>query len=125
MSSLDIEYRPAADTNGAAVLEIRGRATYREAHELRAQLFKAIAARPAGRLVLELDEVESMDTAALAVLVEGLLTTRGKQAELFFCTPSDSVRQIFALAGLEEALSRCYGCLGDALEAPVPAACRG
>ncbi|MEM8931935.1 MAG: hypothetical protein AAGE94_12225, partial [Acidobacteriota bacterium] len=37
--------------------------------------------------------------------------------QLYFCTPSTSVRQVFELTGLTEALERCYGCLGDALDA--------
>ncbi|HEX9736452.1 MAG TPA: STAS domain-containing protein [Thermoanaerobaculia bacterium] len=119
MSELTIDYRTAADGD---VLHLRGRATYREAHELRDKLFAAIAARPSGRVVLELSAVEVMDTAALAVLVEGILATRRKETELFFCTPSESVRQIFALTGLEEALTRCYGCLDEALKASAPAA---
>lgn len=119
MSELAIEYQTAADGD---VLRLRGRATYREAHELREKLFAAIAARPSGRLVLELSAVEVMDTAALAVLVEGILATRRKGTELFFCTPSESVREIFELTGLEEALTRCHGCLEDALKASAPAA---
>jgi len=119
MSELTIDYQTTADGD---VLHLRGRATYREAHELRDKLFEAIAARPSGRLILELSAVEIMDTAALAVLVEGTLATRRKGTELFFCTPSRSVREIFALTGLEEALTRCHGCLDDALKARAPAA---
>lgn len=116
---LEIDYQRevAAD---ADVLHLRGDATYVEAPELRRRLFEAVAERPSGRLVLELAEVEKMDTAAMAVLVEGLLATRGKPTEIYFCTPSESVRKVFELTGLAEALSRCHGCLGDALEAPAP-----
>ncbi len=119
MSRLEIDYQAEVDAD-ADVLRLRGAATYEHAPELRSKLFEAVAARPSGRLVLELAEVDKMDTAAMAVLVEGLLATRGKPTELFFCTPSESVRKVFELTGLEEALSRCYGCLNDALEAPAP-----
>lgn len=114
MSGLDIDYRPEVGSQ-TAVLHLRGQATYREAPELRRRLFEAVADRAAGRLVLELAEVEKMDTAAMAVLVEALLATRLEALELYFCTPSESVRKIFELAGLEDALARCYGCLDDAL----------
>ena len=115
---LEIDYLPEAVAD-TAVLHLRGQATFREAPQLRHRLFDAIADRRRNnhgrdhRLVVELAEVEKMDTAAMAVLVEGLLATRREGPEVFFCTPNDAVRKVFRLAGLEEALSRCYGCLGD------------
>ena len=108
--TLSREVEPRTD-----VLHLAGRATYERASRLRRELFGAIAGRPDGRLVLELAAVEKMDTAAMAVLVEGLLATRRQGPHLSFCTPSESVRQVFELSGLDEALDRCYGCLGDAL----------
>lgn len=110
---LDIEYRQKV-LDDTSALHLTGRATYKEAPELRRRLFEAIAEEPeGGRLVVELADVDTMDTAAMAVLVEGLMATRHEGPDLFFCTPSDSVRDVFRLAGLEQALSRCYGCLGD------------
>ncbi|MEO1084549.1 MAG: STAS domain-containing protein [Acidobacteriota bacterium] len=100
------------------VLHLVGSVTFAEASELRRQLFDAIETRgddPGGRLVLELADVKTMDTSAMAVLVEGLLATRHRGPHVSFCTPSRSVRKVFELAGLTEALERCYGCLGDAL----------
>ncbi|MEM7355268.1 MAG: STAS domain-containing protein [Acidobacteriota bacterium] len=117
---LAIDYLPEA-LEDTAVLHLRGQATFREAPELRSRLFEALAAHGKGhRLVVELAEVERIDTAGMAVLVEGLLATRQEGPDLFFCTPSDSVHKVFRLAGLEEALERCYGCLGD-----VPTAAGG
>lgn len=119
---LEIDYLPEAVEN-TAVLHLRGRATFREAPELRSRLFAAIAAHGAGhRLVVELAEVEHIDTAGMAVLVEGLIATRRQGPDVFFCTPSESVHKVFRLAGLEEALERCYGCLGDVPSTPAPEA---
>lgn len=109
---LEIDFLPEA-AEGTAVLHLRGHATFRQAPELRRRLFDAIDGHDVPRLVVELGEVEKMDTAAMAVLVEGLIATRRDGPDVFFCTPSDSVRKVFHLAGLEEALSRCVGCLGD------------
>ncbi|MEM6792767.1 MAG: STAS domain-containing protein [Acidobacteriota bacterium] len=114
MSGLSITYRAEVEPQ-TDVLHLEGRVTFQEASALRDQLFAAIDGRSSGRLVLELADVERMDTAAMAVLVEGLLATRESDLHLSFCTPSASVRQVFELSGLEEALERCYGCLGDAL----------
>lgn len=97
------------------VLRLDGAVTYADASELRRRLFAAIAERPEGRIVLELEDVSRMDTAAMAVLVESLLETRHQGPHVSFCSPSASVRKVFELSGLTEALDRCYGCLGDAL----------
>lgn len=121
MSQLEIDYMPEA-VDDTSVLHLRGEASFREAPELRRQLFEVISEHRTSRLVIELEEVEKMDTAAMAVLVEGLMATRRDGPDVFFCTPSDSVRKVFELAGLQEALDRCHGCLGDVLKAaPVTA----
>ena len=110
--ALQIDYHPEA-LDDTAVLHLKGEATFRQAPELRRQLFGAIEKDHRPRLVVELAEVDTMDTAAMAVLVEALMATRHGGPDVYFCTPSESVRKVFALAGLERALKRCYGCLGD------------
>lgn len=91
------------------VLSLAGRISYHEAPELRTVLFEAIdRERP---VLVDLGKVETMDTAALAVLVEGLVATEQKGQEILLCTPSDGVRRMFHLAGLDGALARCWGCL--------------
>ena len=76
-SNLSIDYIPEA-LEGTAVLHLTGAATFVEAPELRKELFGALESLHGGRLVVELADVERMDTAAMAVLVEGLLETRGR-----------------------------------------------
>ena len=110
--ALQIDFHPEA-LEDTSVLHLKGEATFRQAPELRKQLFGALEQGHRARLVVELAEVETMDTAAMAVLVEGLMEARHGGPELYFCTPSESVRKVFALAGLEKALQRCFGCLGD------------
>ncbi len=105
----DVEGRPR-------ILSLTGRISYREAARLRATLFEAIS--PGGQHVfVDLAEVEAMDTAALAVLVEGMVATEGEKQEIFLCSPSDSVRRIFHLAGLEGALANCWDCVDSASRA--------
>ncbi len=107
MPSLEIEFVPDA-REATATLKLSGRVGYREAPRLRVALFDAIAASAGKNLVVELALVEKMDTAAMAVLVEGCIATRGGEPPIFLMCPSDSVRRVFELAGLEEALTRCY-----------------
>jgi anti-anti-sigma factor len=112
MPPLQIDFIPDAK-EATAMLNLRGRASYREAPELRRAVFDAIAASSDKNLVVELRQVEAIDTAALAVLVEALMATRGGETPIFLMGASDSVRQVFRLAGLEEALTRCYHCWAD------------
>ena len=101
----------------AGVLSLAGRISYHQAPHLRASLFEAIDNTRTSHLLVDLAEVEAMDTASLAVLVEGLIATEGKGPEIFLCAPSESVRRIFRLAGLNGALAQCRGCRDDARRA--------
>ena len=86
------------------MLHLRGRASYREAPELRRAVFDAISVSADKNLVVELGEVETIDTAALAVLVEALMATRDGSPAIFLMFPSDSVLQVLLLAALQPAL---------------------
>ncbi len=118
MSPLEIEFFPDA-REATATLKLGGRIGYREAPALRRALFDAIAASTDKNLVVELAMVEQMDTAAMAVLVEGCIATRGGEPPIFLMCPSRSVRKVFELAGLEEALTRCYTSWEDIATAAV------
>lgn len=96
-----------------AMLSISGAVTHREAPELRRELLAAIEAHPERNLVVELSRVTRFDTAAMAVLLEGLKLTNGKEPEVFLVGASDSVTKVFRLAGFEDALLRCFGCMED------------
>jgi anti-sigma B factor antagonist len=115
---LQTRFEPQGEED-ASLLEVRGRVTYREAPALRRALFDAIDNGSKDSLAVDLSEVERMDTAGLAVLIEALLATRGKGPEIRLCRPSDQVRRVFQLAAfvrlvsevptaaLDEALRRC------------------
>lgn len=112
MSALKIEFVPDA-RQATATLKLGGRASYEEAPELHRALFDAIEIAKDKNLVVELAGVEAMDTAAMAVLLEALMATRDGEPAIFLMSPSPSVQKVFALAGLEEALTRCYTCWED------------
>lgn len=109
MSALSTELAP--DFKEATVmLRLRGSVDYREAPALRRAVFDAIAVARNKNLVIDLEQVERIDTAAMAVLVEALMATRGGDTTIFLLHPSQPVRDVFELAGLEEALTACCGC---------------
>ncbi len=96
-----------------AMLSLEGTVTFREAPELRRQLLDVIKAHPDRNLVVELSKVTRFDTAAMAVLLEGLMMTHEQGPEIFLVGANDAVTKVFKLAGFEEALLRCLGCMDD------------
>ncbi|MFQ5779677.1 MAG: STAS domain-containing protein [Nitrospiria bacterium] len=85
-------------------LVVQGRITYHEAPEFREIIFGEVSSTRLTALVVELGGVKHIDTAGLAVLVEGLLASRQRNLRMLLCQPSESVLQIFRLAGLRDAL---------------------
>ena len=107
-----IDYDAQAGTY-TAMLTLEGVVTFREAPELRRRLLEAIEAHPERNLVVELSKVERFDTAAMAVLLEGLMLTHEQGPEVYLVGANDAVTKVFRLAGFEEALLRCFGCMDD------------
>ena len=85
-------------------LHVLGQVTYHEAPELREAILSEVSNTHLSALVVELGAVKKMDTAGVAVLVEGLLASRQRGLRMLLCQPSESVLQIFRLAGLHDAL---------------------
>jgi len=85
-------------------LVVQGRITYHEAPEFRKIILGEVSNARLSALVIELGGVKHIDTAGLAVLVEGLLASRQRNLRMLLCQPSESVLQIFRLAGLRDAL---------------------
>lgn len=107
-----VDYNPQAGQY-TAMLSVSGAVTFRQAPELRRRLLQAIEAHPDRNLVVELSQVTKFDTAAMAVLLEGLMLTTGIEPEVFLVGATDSVTKVFQLAGFEDALVRCFGCMDD------------
>ncbi|MGH8502412.1 MAG: STAS domain-containing protein [Gammaproteobacteria bacterium] len=93
-----------------ASLVLSGAVSYVEAPSLRDTLFRMIRKDAPAQLVIELGALERIDTAGIAVLVEGLIAARASGQMMLFCEPSARVRATFELAGLPEALHSCCEC---------------
>jgi stage II sporulation protein AA (anti-sigma F factor antagonist) len=96
-----------------SMLRVRGDVTHREAPRLRRGLLDAIEKAHGAPLVVDLAAVHKMDTSGVAVLVEGLGRSLEDGGNVLLCAPSESVRRVFELAGLEEALNRCFSCMEE------------
>lgn len=110
---LQIE-RAGSCGSDACLLVLRGDIDYTCAPELRANLFEALDEVGAGPILVDLGEVRSIDTAGMAVLVEGLVTSEERGGKLLLCGAGESVRKVFRLAGLQKALESCASCREEA-----------
>jgi anti-anti-sigma factor len=95
------------DVPGAAYVHFRGRLTLDEVPELRKSILGEIGETSASRLAFELSGVEKLDTAGAAVLIEAIRAGHRRGLKLLLCSPSESVVQMFQLAGLEDVLDYC------------------
>ena len=114
-STFQTEIRPVAGLEDASTLRVRGRIRYAQAPALRQDLLDWVARSRASRLIIELEEVEEMDTSGVAVLVETLAFGRDRSKRILLCSPSESVMRLFRLAGFEEALKACCPSPAEAL----------
>lgn len=112
LSPLEIDEEALGKRPGG-LLRVRGVATFREAPELRERLFEAIDRAGGAPTIVDLESVSRIDTAAVAVLVEGLARSLEAGGDLFLTAPSVSVQRVFELAGLPEALNRCFSCIEE------------
>ena len=110
--SFGLDYQPQAGKY-TAMLSLRGTVSYQEAPELRSRLLEAVETHPERNLVVELSRVDRFDTAAMAVLLEVLMLTHETGPEVYLVGANDAVTKVFRLAGFEEALLRCFGCMDD------------
>ena len=106
-TALSTEVRSLTFARSAAALVIRGRATLDEFTELRRSVLTVVAQTEVEVLVLSLGDVEAMDSAGAAILIEAIELSRKRKLKLLLCSPSPSVARMFRLAGIEDALDCC------------------
>lgn len=73
---------------------------------LRTALAEVNRARPR-RLVVDLSQVDYMDSSGVATFVEALQLARASGAKLVFCSMQDRVRSIFEIARLDMVFTIC------------------
>ena len=112
--------------DGAPRLIVEGHVSLQAAGHLRSRLLEAIdGSTEEGYLLVDLAGVESMDTAAVAVLVEGLAAGRDKNSTVVLCGPSRQLRDLFRLTGLEGSTCGCGSCKEEARRLHLAVASQG
>lgn len=103
-------------TEGAAVVRLAGELDLYNAPELRETLVALAGERPA-RLVLDLAEVEFVDSTALGVLIEARSRMENRKAFLL-AAPALETRRALQISGLDQHLT-VHATLADALAAQL------
>jgi len=84
----------------AVVVALRGEVTVFSSPTLRDQLYKVMDSRPA-RVVLDLSEVQYVDSSGVATFVEALRQIRSRDGEMVLARVSDRVRGVIEIARLD------------------------
>lgn len=89
-----------------AVVEVRGVVDRHTCLGLRAALLELIhQGRP--RIVIALEDVETMDSSGLSVVIQAWKETKAHGGILRLASPPDSVRRVLEVTGVERLLPVC------------------
>lgn len=83
------------------VIQLQGHLNAANVNELRQQLISAVSSGKQAPLLLDMSQVESMDSAGLMVLVSALSLSQQVNRSLSLCSISASVRIILELTQLD------------------------
>lgn len=89
--------------NDVSILTIRGRVDSHTIPTLRHHLDLIAMTKPAN-LVINLADVDFMDSSGLATLVYGMKRCREREGDLYLCNTQQPVRMILELTRLDKAL---------------------
>ena len=100
---------------GAVVVAPKGDVDMSRSPVLREALRGVQAQRP-GKIIIDLEHVDYMDSSGLATLVEAMRTAKGHATKLVLCGLNDKVRAIFEIARLHHFFT-IVGSVSEAVDA--------
>lgn len=106
------EFPVTAAPNQSFVLHVKGRLTKSSAPGLRDALSRLVRSGRV-RLVLDLTDVDSIDSAALGSMISGVKSARQADGDLRIVGPSLQVAEVLRLTQLEQVL-KTYSSIDEA-----------
>ena len=98
--SRDMQFNIASEQRGAStVLRPEGDVDMSRSAAFRSSLREALQDRP-DKLVIDLQQVEYMDSSGVATLVEAARNARGQKVPLVLCGLTPKVKAVFEIARL-------------------------
>ncbi len=88
-------------TSPTTIIRPNGHLNAANASEFGRELAAAITAEPTATVLVDMEEVESLDSAGLMVLVSALTLSQGRNQRFSLCGISASIRIIFELTQLD------------------------
>lgn len=102
------------ELDGVTMISLQGKLDETTAPALKAEL-KKIVETNSDRLVLDLSDLEFMDSTGMEAVLYGLRIMVGREGDLRIAAPPDSVRALFELARLDRVF-RIVDSVADAVE---------
>ena len=90
--------------NGVAVAHFRGRLDFGTAADARACFAQAIAGGHA-KIIVDLSDVDFVDSSGLGALISGMRTTRQAGGDLHIARPNEQVTMLLSLTSLDQVLT--------------------
>jgi anti-sigma B factor antagonist len=113
---MDLELE-TSERDGVAVLSLRGEIDVYTAPRMRQAIVDLVDAGSLN-IVVDMQNVDFLDSTGLGVLVEGLKRVRTRGGNLSIVITQDKILKIFDITGLNKAFP-IHGTLEEALKAPV------
>ena len=116
---MDLEVE-TAKRGDATILSLRGEIDVYTAPRLRQAIVDLIDAGER-RIVVDMENVDFLDSTGLGVLVEGLKRAKGNDGDLSIVATHDKILKIFDITGLNKAFG-IFGSVDEAVGEPTPSA---
>ena len=91
----------AVATSSIKILRPDGHLNAANAAEFGSQLTAAITSEPKAAILVDMEQIESLDSAGLMILVSALTLTQARNQRFSLCAVSPSIRIIFELTQLD------------------------
>lgn len=95
----------AQDIEGVSVLRLEGSIEPRAQQELRERLLASLPPEGAPRVVVDLEELEAVDAAGLALLIGFGRTVEGRGGRLALCAPNPGVDLFLRISRVDRAFA--------------------
>jgi anti-sigma B factor antagonist len=113
------EFTVARSADQDEILHLRGELDMANTHHLRCHICAVLHDRDPARLVLDLSELDFIDSSGLAVMLWAHFRLTGRGHLLCLAAPHAHVLRVLRVTGMHQRL-HIYPTIADALHAPLP-----
>ena len=93
-------------SNGTLYVLLSGELDEQSASHTRIRLDELFMAEDFGQIIIDLSELDFMDSTGIGVLIGRYKRMRNKQIPIYICNPSKQAEKIFIMTGLYELMPK-------------------